>query len=135
MKNLTDDEIRDLILDRFPRTFALGPAGDEIIEHDETRGRNSVFWHQLAVEHAKKREANGISRNQACREFQARLENEFSYNITVGTVMDVVRSQYGRPYKAIANQKFVFAVLQNDLDEAVNWFKHLSPKERKRWGL
>lgn len=135
MQNFNDDDIRQLILKRFPRTFAMGPAGDEVIEHQETRGRKSAFWHQIAIEDVKQREATGISRNQACREFHKRLANEFNYNVTVGTVMDVVRSQYGRPYKDIANKKFVFSILQNDLDQAVRWFKKLSPKERKRWSL
>ena len=135
MNELIDDEIRELILKRFPRTFELGPAGDELIEHEETRGRNSSFWHSMAVEHAKYREADGITRDEACREFQKRLATEFSYHVTVGTVMDTVRSNYGRPYRGKTNKKFVFAVLQNDLDQAVHWFKHLSPKERKRWGF
>lgn len=135
MNEETDEEIRELILKRFPRAFELGPAGDEIIEHEETRGRRSSFWHSLAVEYVKGREADGISRNEACREFQKRLANEFSYNVADETVMDAVRSNYGRPYRNIANKKFVFAVLQNDLDQAVHWFKHLSPKERRRWGF
>ena len=131
----SDNEIRQIILKRFPRTFELGPAGDEIIEHEETRGRNPAFWHPLAVEHAKFREAEGINRNEACREFQKRLANEFNINVADETVMDVVRSNYGRPYRGKANKKFVHAVLQNDLDQAVYWFKHLSPEERKRWGF
>jgi hypothetical protein len=43
--------------------------------------------------------------------------------------------KYGRPYKGVANKKFVFAVLQNDLDAAVHWFKHLNTQERIRWGF
>ena len=135
MNDETDDEIRELILKRFPRAFELGPAGDEVIEHEETRGRRSLFWHSLAVEHVKGREADGISRNEACREFQKRLAIEFSYYVADETVMDAVRSNYGRPYRGIANKKFVFAVLQNDLDQIVHWFKYLSPKERRRWGF
>ena len=135
MTSLNDDQIRELILKQFPRTFELGPAGGEVIEHDETRGRRSSFWHSLAVEHVKSREADGISRNEACREFKKRLASEFSINVADETVMDVVRSKYGRPYRGIANKKFVFAVLQNNLDEAVYWFKNLSPKERIRWGF
>ena len=135
MNDETDDEIRELILKRFPRAFELGPAGDEVIEHEETRGRSSSFWHSLAVEHVKGREADGISRNEACREFQKRLANEFDYHVAEETVMDAVRSSYGRPYRGIANKKFVFAVLQNDLDQIVHWFKYLSPKERRRWGF
>ena len=135
MTELTDEEIRELILRRFPRAFKLGPAGDEIVEHDETRGRSSSFWHSPAVEYVKGREADGISRNEACREFQKRLANEFSYYVADETVMDAVRSNYGRPYRNIANKKFVFAVLQNDMDQIVHWFRHLSPKERRRWGF
>ena len=135
MTSLDDEEIRELILKRFPRAFQLGPAGDEIIEHEETRGRRSSFWHSLAVEHVKSREADGISRNEACREFQRRLASEFNYYVADETVMDVVRSNYGRPYRAIANKKFVVAVLQNDMDQIVHWFKRLSPKERRRWGF
>ncbi len=135
MNELIDDEIRELILKRFPRTFKLGPAGDEIIEHEETRGRRSAFWHQLAIEDVKSREADGISRNEACKKFQQRLAAEFGHHVSPKTVRDVVRSRYGRPYKNIANKKFVFAVLQNDLDHAVHWFNHLSPKERIRWGF
>jgi len=78
MTSLDDEEIRELILKRFPRAFQLGPAGDEIIEHEETRGRRSPFWHSLAVEHVKSREADGISRNEACREFQRRLASKFN---------------------------------------------------------
>ena len=135
MTEESDEEIGKRILARFPRTFALGPANDEIIEHHETRGRNSGFWHPLAIEYVKFREAEGVTRNEACREFQQRLATEFSYNVTNKTVMDVVRSKYGRPYRGIATKKFVFAVLQNNLDQAVYWFRHLSPKERKRRGF
>jgi hypothetical protein len=135
LTELNDDQIRDLILERFPRTFSLGPAGDDIVENKETRGPKSAFWHTLAIEYAKSREAEGISRNEACREFQKRLANEFSLNLAAETIMDVVRSKYGRPYKNVANKKFVFAVLQNDLDAAVHWFKNLSPKERIKWGF
>jgi hypothetical protein len=135
MNNLTDDEIRILILKRFPRTFEIGPAGDEIIEHQETRGRRPSFWHRLAVEYVKQRETEGITRDEACREFQKQLVTEFNYNVSTKTVMNAVRSTYGRPYKDVANKKFVFSVLQNDLDQAVHWFKHLSPKERRRWGF
>ena len=135
MISLTDDEIRESIIQRFPRTFEIGPAGDEIIEHQETRGRSPSFWHRLAVEYVKKRELERITRNEACREFQNKLATEYKYNVSVKTVMNAVRCTYGRPYKDIANKKFVFSVLQNDLDQAVHWFKHLSPKERRRWGF
>ena len=110
MTELKDDQIRDLILERFPRTFAFGPAGEDIVEHEETRGPKSAFWHTLAIEYVKSREAEGISRNEACREFQKRLASEFSLNLAAETIMDVVRSKYGRPYKNVANKKFVFAV-------------------------
>ena len=105
MDQETNEEIRKIILKRFPRTFAFGPAGDDIIEHEETRGRKSTFWHTLAIEYAKSREAEGISRNEACREFQKRLADEFSLNLAAETIMDVVRSKYGRPYRNVANKK------------------------------
>lgn len=135
MKTLPNAELRKLLLKRFKRAFELGPAGDEIVEHEETRGRKSAFWHQRAVEYAKHREAEGVSRNQSCREFQQLLATEFNYYIAVGTVIDVVRSRYGRPFRGIASEKFAYFVLQNDLDEAIKWFKRLSPKERRRWGF
>jgi hypothetical protein len=135
MSDKSDEEIRQIILKRFPRTFELGPAGDEIVEHEETRGRKSAFWHQLAIEYVKTHESDFTSRNEVCKRFQKRLAAEFGHNVSPKTVRDVVRSHYGRPYKNIANKKFVFAVLQNDLDQAVYWFRHLSPKERKRWGF
>jgi len=103
-------------------------------EFEETRGRKSSFWHSLAVEYVKKRETDGCSRNEACREFQKKLTREFNYFIADKTVMDVVRSSYGRPQRGIANKKFVFSVLQNDLESSVVWYKRLSPKERRRWG-
>ncbi len=135
MTSLTDDEIRELILKQFPRIFQISPANNEIIRHQETRGRKPLFWHRLAVEYVKQRETEDISIDEACREFQKRLAAEFNYNASKKTVMNAVRSTYGRPYKDVANKKFVFAMLQNDLNQAVHWFKGLSPKERRRWGF
>ena len=79
--NLTDVEIRKVILKRVPRTFALSPAGDEIIEQEETRRPKSAFWHTLAIEYAKSRETEGIGRNEAYREFQRPLAGEFSLHL------------------------------------------------------
>jgi len=83
----------------------------------------------------KEREAAGASRKKACREFRRILKNNHNYNISLITVLDVVRSHYTRPYRSVAGKKFATAILDNDLDSAIKWFKRLSPKDKNRWGF
>lgn len=135
MTEETDEEIGKWILERFSDFFKLGPQDELKEEFVETRGRKPVFWHPLAITYVRKREAAGVSRNQACREFRRILKNKHNYNVTLGTVLDAVRSHYGRPYRSVAREKFATAILDNDLDATIKWSKRLSPKERRRWGF
>ena len=135
MTDQSDEEIGKRILARFPRAFSLGPQDKLKEKFVETRGKHSGFWHPLAIAYVEEREADEISINQACREFLQILEDKYNYHVTLGTVSDVIRSKRGRPFRYISGKQFLTAVLDNDLDAAIKWFKHLSPKERKRWGF
>ncbi len=135
MTDETDEEIGKRILEQFPRAFELGPQDKLKEEFVETRGKHSGFWHPLAITHAKDREAAGATRTKACEEIQQILEDKYNYHIEIGTVLEVVNSAHGRPFRYVAGKQFVTAILDNDLDAAVKWFKHLSPKERRRWGF
>ncbi len=135
MTDESDEDIGKRILARFPRVFELGPQDEIEEEFVETRGRKTTFWHPLAITYAEEREAAGISRNKACREFRRLLKDNHNLHVALGTVIDVVRSHHGRPFRSVAGKRFTTAVLDNDLDAAIDWFKHLSPKERKRWGF
>ena len=135
MTDESDEEIGKRILERFPRAFTLGPQDKLKEEFVETRGRKTTLWHALAITHAKEREAAGATRTKACEEFQKILAEKHNYHIDIGSVLEVVNSKHGRPFRYVAGKKFEAAILDNDLDEAIKWFKHLSPKERKRWGF
>jgi len=54
--------------------------------------------------------------------------------VAVETVMDVVR-RYSRLLTAEAEQQFAEAILDNDIDAAVRWYKHLTRTQRTKWGL
>jgi len=135
MTEETDEEIGKRILARFQRAFDLGPQDKLKEEFVETRGRKPVLWHPLVITYVNEREAAGVSRNKACREFRRILKDKHNYNVTLGTVLDAVRSHYGRPYRSVAGRKFATAVLDNDLDGSIKWFKRLSLKDQKRWGF
>ncbi len=136
MTDESDEEIGKRILARFSRAFELGrPSNEEPIDFKETRGRGKGYWHAEAIAYSKQREAAGMKRNVACDEFNQILKDRDNYFVTKGTVRDVVRSHYGRPYRGKSIKEFELAVLENDLDEAIKWFKHLSPIDRKKWRL
>lgn len=131
----SDEEILKIIKARFPRTFEMGPSEDVEDDFVETRGRKSAQWHDLAIEYAIKRETEGVSRNEACREFKKKLEENLNYHVTLKTIFDVVRSHCGRPDRYVALPKFEMAVLENDEVNCVYWFKKLTPNERAKWGF
>ena len=138
----TDDEIKAKIRARYPNATAQCPYKSEIPDVPETRGTNkkSRWWHALAIEHIARLEAGGATRNAACREFQQLLASTHNHKVAVGTVMDVVRSHYGRFAEGRYSRKeaeryFKISVIDNDLDEAVFWYKRLTYKQKKEIGL
>jgi hypothetical protein len=135
MTDTTDEEILRIIKTRFARVFEFGPAEEAEDTFTETRGRKRASWHQLAVDYAEKREGDGISRNEACREFKSKLENNYRLHVALETIYDVVRSYKGRPHRYVALPSFELAVLENDEENCVYWFKKLTPKERAKWGF
>jgi hypothetical protein len=134
----SDKEIRDKILKRFVSIFETGPPSteDRIDEIKDPRGRKrDKVWHQLAIAYSKDKESIGISRRQACREFHEILISKHNHHVTYGTVLEVVNSYHGRPFRSVASRNFAAAVLNNELEGAIEWFKHLTSTQRKRWGF
>ena len=136
----SDDEIRALILKRFARIFAHGKPQTVYGDIGEKRGRSKGWWHPLAIAFVRRRERQGALRNQACRDFCDWMEDRRKRSrgrhvtIAVGTVLDVV-VRYRRSLIAEAEQGFAEAILDNDIDTAVYWYKHLTRTQRVRWGL
>lgn len=136
-----DDVIRKRILTRFTNIFEHGKPQTIKADIGEKRGRSRFemggkgWWHQLVISYVEKREQEGISRNEACRDFQKILSEKHKLNLAEETVMDVVRSFHGRFLYDEAEWRFPEAILDNDLDAAVNWFKKLRSEQKKKWGL
>jgi hypothetical protein len=135
MTDISDEEILRIIKNRFARVFEFGPAEESEDNFTESRGRKRALWHQLAVDYAEKREGDGISRNEACREFKLQLEDNHGLHVALETIYDVVRSNKGRPHRYVALPSFELAVLENNEEECVYWFKKLTPKGRAKWGF
>ena len=133
--SVSDDEIRLLIRKRYPNRFRSGPLPDEPTNFVETRGRKSTPWRNALVKHVDARIKDGVTANQACREFQSALPNNFNITVSEETVIDAYRSAKGRPYRGKAPNYFSEAVLQEDMDAAIFWFRHLTANEKKAKGF
>lgn len=141
MIDQSDEVIRERLLTRFSRVFEHGPPKTITADIADKRGQSKTeeggkgWWHPLAIAYEAKRVSEGAKTNQACREFQKILAKRHSWNVVDGTVMDVVRSNRGRNFREDTEQQFCIAVIDNDIDRAVSYYKLLTPKQRARWDL
>ena len=134
----SDQDIRNKILERFSSIFADGPPPpedrfDEIPTPSKRGGDTS--WHLLAIAYVEDKEAAGVSRRQACNQFEDILKTKLNHRVGDYVVLDAVNSHHGRPFRNTASRNFAAAVLNNDIEHAVEWFKHLTSSERIRWGF
>ena len=134
----SDQIIRDKILERFRSIFADGPPPpedyiDEVPEPKKRSGDKS--WHLLAITYVEDKEAVGISRRQACKDFEDIMRMEHNHQVGENVVLDAVNSHHGRPFRNTASRNFAAAVLNNDIEGAIKWFKHLTSSQRVRWGF
>jgi hypothetical protein len=134
----SDQDISNKILERFSPIFADGPPPpeDRIDEVPTPRKRDGdKSWHLLAVAYVEDKETAGVSRRQACKDFEDFMKAEHNYHVDRDIVLDAVNSHHGRPFRNTASRNFAAAVLNNDIESAIKWFKHLTSSQRVRWGF